>query len=501
MHPSDEPFRIREIWPPGTVIKGDYQIQNKLGGGGFGSVYLAQHRFLGTTHVIKRLHEQFASDPEYVRKFVNEARSVRRLKGCVNVVEVEHMTQSEDGHLILVMEHITGGDLAGLLAARQLRIDEVIDYGRQIATGLQAAHAAGLVHRDIKPQNVMLSHDSTGVTVLKLIDFGIAADHLNHQQTSVMRGGSIGYAAPEQWVKAGKDLDGRTDLYSLGATLYHMLCGRMPYQSNDIGDWIEKVKAGPPVAPCQLRQDIPRPLSNLILELLSLRPEGRPADAATVIRRLGVIQSEKPHPPTLDDVPAKTILLQTVPAKPRAQWPVWVGVSGLAAALTVGAWFTLGGKGPPVKKETPPVVVTKPEPEPVPPIVIPAKKEDKQDPPKLEKKKEKKEDLPKPPVKKDTPPEPKPEPVIDHAKLGNAALNSGDYRTALGHFKSLADAKRLSAVQRAVEADLDERVTPMLDKGQYTEALRVADSWLREFPGSQRLQNLRAKIARAKDIQ
>jgi serine/threonine protein kinase len=95
MHPGDEPLKLREIWPAGTVIKGDYVIEKRLGGGGFGTVYLARHRFLGTTHVIKRLHEQFASDAEYVRKFINEGRAVRRLKACPNIVEVEHMTQSE----------------------------------------------------------------------------------------------------------------------------------------------------------------------------------------------------------------------------------------------------------------------------------------------------------------------------------------------------------------------------------------------------------------------
>ena len=88
------------------MIKGDYVIDKKLGSGGFGAVYLAKHRFLGSIHVIKRLHEQYASDPEYLHKFMNEGRAVRRLKGCPYVVEVEHMTQSEDGHLILVMEHV-----------------------------------------------------------------------------------------------------------------------------------------------------------------------------------------------------------------------------------------------------------------------------------------------------------------------------------------------------------------------------------------------------------
>lgn len=290
MHPSEEPFSVREIWPPETIIKGDYRIERRLGQGGFGIVYLAKHRFLGTMHVIKRLHEHFASNPEYVRKFVKEARAVRRLKGCLNIVEVEHMTQSEDGHLILVMEHIAGGDLSGLMESRRLSVADVIEYARQIATGLEAAHAAGLVHRDIKPENVMISHNSTGQMILKLIDFGIVADHVGQQQTSVVHGGSIGYAAFEQWVKSGKELDGRTDLYALGASMYRMLCGRMPYPVSDIGGWIERVKAGPPVAPSEIRPETPAALSDLILELLSLRPDGRPADAATVIRRLNAIR-------------------------------------------------------------------------------------------------------------------------------------------------------------------------------------------------------------------
>jgi serine/threonine protein kinase len=297
MHPADESFELREIWPAGTLIKGDFVIEKRLGGGGFGTVYLARNRFLGTTNVIKRLHEQYASDQEFVRKFVNEGRVMRRLRGCPHIVEIEQVTQTEDRHLILVMEYVPGGDLADLMESRVLSVYEVIEFARQIAVGLQVAHQAGLVHRDIKPQNVLVGRDSEGKPQLKLIDFGIAADQHSNHQTSVMRGGSIGYAALEQWEKAGKDLDGRTDLYSLGATMYRMLTGQMPYPGvADIGPWIERIKNGPPQPVWELRAEVPVELSQLIRDLLAVRPEERPADAGVVVARLEAMELSKTPP-------------------------------------------------------------------------------------------------------------------------------------------------------------------------------------------------------------
>lgn len=364
MHPADEPFALREIWPPGTVIKGDYVIGNRLGAGGFGTVYLARSRFFGTTNVIKRLHEQFTSDPEFVRKFVNEGRAIRRLRGCPHIVEVEHMTQSEDGHLILVMEYVPGGDLAALIDSRPCSVDEVIDYARQIALGLQAAHQSGLVHRDIKPQNVLVARDPAGRPVLKLIDFGLAADHLSNQQTSVMRGGSIGYAAPEQWAKVGKELDGRSDLYSLGATMYRMLTGQMPYPgATEIGTWIDRIKSGPPLPVHQLRPDVPLELSRLIQDLLEVSVELRPPDAGVVIAHLNAINTSavpappppewrptKVEPPLRPYIPTQVEPIhqlspapvpQPIPAKPkrtRNGLAILAGANGLALILAAFSW-------------------------------------------------------------------------------------------------------------------------------------------------------------------
>lgn len=301
MNPSWIPqVGIREIWPTGTVIKGDFVIERKLGAGGFGSAYLAQHRYLGTKHVIKRLHEQYASDTQYVKKFLSEAQLLARLKGHPNIVEVQHMTQIEDGHLILVMEYIGGGDLAKLMEKRQLTPTEVIFYGWQIANALHAAHAERLIHRDVKPDNVMLGRDSQGNEVCKLIDFGIAADQMSLQQTSVMRPASVGYAAPEQLSRAGKYLDGRADLYSLGASMYRMLCGRMPYPANDVFEWFDLVRQGLPPAPSELRADVPEALSTLLLEMLSPAPERRPESAAEVMRRLTLISEQHTSPARLE---------------------------------------------------------------------------------------------------------------------------------------------------------------------------------------------------------
>ena len=323
MHPPDQPIEIPEQWPPGTIIKGDFVIERCLGAGGFGTVYLVRNRYFEAHNVIKRLHAQYAADREFVHKFLNEGRVMRRLRACPHIVDVEQMTQTEDRHLILVMEYISGGDLSKLMESRELTVEEVIEYGRQIAVGLQAAHQAGLVHRDIKPQNVLIGEDEAGRVRLKLIDFGIAADQLSRQQTSTMLSGSVGYAAPEQWLKAGKDLTGRTDLYALGATMYRMLTGQMPYPGVfDAGEFIGRTFEGPPVGVGELRAGVPAALTRLIAELLAPKVVDRPADAGLVAEWLEAMQrpvlvAAVPVPPVTIALP-EPVRERTVVERPVA---------------------------------------------------------------------------------------------------------------------------------------------------------------------------------------
>jgi serine/threonine-protein kinase len=486
----DQPeFRLREIWPPGTVIKDDYIIERRLGSGGFGTVYLARHRFLQSQHVIKRLHEQLASDEVYVRKFIREGQSIRKLRGCPYIVDIEHMTQTADGHLILIMEYVPGGDLEGYLKTKgRLEIAEALDLASQIAEGLKAAHAVGLLHRDIKPQNVLLARRPDGSLQAKLIDFGIAANQ-ETQQSSALRGGSLGYAAPEQWMMSGKNLDARVDLYSLGAALYRMLTGRMPYNAEDIGDWMAQAR-NPPPRPATLVANVPPDLDRLLLELLAPSRENRPPNAESVITRMhamtqgAVTQRAVPNP-----VPV------SAPARRRL---AWLAVPLLAVA-GLGGWLatrTPSAPAPEVKK----AVETAPPPKPVevapaaqPPAAAPERTPERVP-----------EQAKEPPAPKRVPEQKPVTPAVDYLGQGDAARDRGDYRAALKDYRQAESpdkAQRLAQLQHAVEGDVEERVAALSDSGQFTQADALVSSWLAEYPSSSRLQAQKALIRRRKESQ
>ena len=210
--------------PP--VIDGVYRVGRLLGEGGMGQVWLGEHRITGQKVAIKALAPELCRKPKLVERFIQEARMLASLDhpnvvGLVNFVE-------EAGQMYLLMQYVEGRTLGELLELQgQLPIDEAVDITRQVLAGLTHAHAQGMVHRDIKPENVIVRGDG----VVKVADFGVARIVGSSRMTQTgLAVGTVQYMSPEQ-IK-GEEVDGRSDLYSVGVTLYEALCGHLPFPSD-----------------------------------------------------------------------------------------------------------------------------------------------------------------------------------------------------------------------------------------------------------------------------
>jgi len=217
------------------AMAGEYVIQALLAAGGCGTVYSAVHRILGRRAAIKVLHRELSGSPEMLERFIREARAVN-LIGHPNIVDIYEFGELNDGRPYYVMELLEGSDLESLIRRRgRLSPSEAFELLQPVCLALEAAHAAGVIHRDLKASNIAV-HESSGKRVVKLLDFGIAKlvrpDGASSGLTSVgNRVGTPSAMAPEQIL--GGAVDARTDVYALGVLLYHLLTGRFPFESDD----------------------------------------------------------------------------------------------------------------------------------------------------------------------------------------------------------------------------------------------------------------------------
>ena len=213
---------------PGTVIRGKYRIERLLGRGGMGAVYLAEHLLLGRLRALKFISSELSQDPDLLKRFRREALAASELHHP-NVVQVLDLDQAEDGAPFIAMEYIEGEDLCHLLDYGPLPVERALALARGIALGLGAAHSKGIIHRDVKPANILITHEEGQPETPKLLDFGIAAVKETATAVSHTRGLLLTpeYAAPEQWRgMPAEQQDGRADLYALGGVLYQMLTGQ-----------------------------------------------------------------------------------------------------------------------------------------------------------------------------------------------------------------------------------------------------------------------------------
>src|SRR5215207_10130539 len=257
-----------------TVLDDRYDVVRPLGSGGMGEVYLARDRVLGRDVALKVLRKQYAGDDEFAERFKREAMSVASLSHP-HIVQVYDRGKTEEGASYIAMEYVPGGTLKERISREgSLEAADAAGLGAQVAEALGAAHDRGMVHRDIKPQNVLLA----GRGGAKVADFGIAragSSATISRMGSVM--GTAGYMSPEQAL--GKPATPKSDLYSLGVVLYEALTGELPYTAdNPIAVSMKHVN-DPLRPPIELNPRIPRGMNALVTKLLAKDPEDRYADA------------------------------------------------------------------------------------------------------------------------------------------------------------------------------------------------------------------------------
>ena len=259
------------------LVAGRYRVERSLGQGGMATVYLARDDELDRPVALKLLADNLAGDPTFRDRFEREARLAGRLSHP-NVVRVFDVGES-DGRPFIVMEYVEGDALADELARHgPLTPERVVELALQVCAGLQAAHASGLVHRDVKPRNLLLRPDG----VLKIADFGIARAAESTRLTEVGTIlGTAAYLAPE--VAQGHEATAASDLYSVGAVLYELLAGHPPYTANSLVELIGKQQAGA-AAPLQ---GVPAELELAIARCLQPDPAERPPSAAALASELG----------------------------------------------------------------------------------------------------------------------------------------------------------------------------------------------------------------------
>src|SRR5512133_2863551 len=326
----------------GTVFDGRYRIIRKLGAGGMAEVYLAEDQELGRRVAIKILNDRHAADDSFVERFRREAKNAAGLSHP-NIVSIYDRGEAE-GTYYIAMEFLDGRSLKELIVARgQAPIKIAIDYARQILAALGAAHRHGIVHRDIKPHNVLVGGEGR----IKVTDFGIARSGAS-QMTEV--GSIIGtaqYLSPEQ--ARGAPVDQTSDLYSVGVVLYEMLTGQVPFTGDTPLEIAMKHLSEVPKPPSELRPEVPHDLDSVVLRALAKDPSERYQSAEEMDADLARVAEGLPVDPDTETAASSgSGVMAAAPTSVISRGPVSQPLSAPPGTTPPAGYY--GYEGPPRRR-------------------------------------------------------------------------------------------------------------------------------------------------------
>jgi eukaryotic-like serine/threonine-protein kinase len=359
----------------GTYLDGRYLVKKLIGEGGMGLVYEAEHVEIGRRVAVKVLHAVYTRQAEVVARFRAEARAATRI-GNPHIIEVFDSGTTVDGAVYFVMEFLEGLTLSDAIAvAGTLPAARTVAIGRQICQALAAAHKANIVHRDMKPENVFLIERHEREDFVKVLDFGIAktldqTGRVGRLTNPGMAMGTPEYMAPEQ--AAGQPTDFRADIYAVGAILYECLTGRPPHEGANIMEVLSRKATQVPVRVAQLRPDAPPELEQLVMRMIAMQPDQRPASMDVLAQELGRMAGlPAVSAPQMQVAAIRTAPTQLTDKVPRKRTP-WVIAGFVAASLVMGATaLVINRMGPEEQPKPPANVVVAPVPfEPPKPVVV-----------------------------------------------------------------------------------------------------------------------------------
>ncbi|MBX3273297.1 MAG: protein kinase [Sandaracinaceae bacterium] len=367
-----------ELPAVGRVVGEKYRLDAKLGAGGMGAVYAATHVVTGKRVALKWMLPALSEDAVAATRFVREARIAGQVEHP-NIVNIFDVGRDADGSLYLVMELLRGRPLSREIGPQGMAIAELVDAMLLVMRGIHHAHQVGAVHRDLKPDNLFITEGGDA----KVVDFGIG--YLRKEETGLAltrTGVALGtplYMSPEQ-ITNSKEVDLRSDIYSLGVVLYEGLTGTVPFQADNYAALAVRIATHTPLAPRALRPDVPPALEQIVLRALARRPEDRFSSVEELARALEPFGSgvrfeapsplrratplESRHEPEL--ALAATHVSAGPSSRRRPRWPLGVALGALllgGVALALGA-ATRGaevGPGPVIAASpAPPLLAARP---------------------------------------------------------------------------------------------------------------------------------------------